>query len=74
MMEDVGMLKSEVEILSVTRVSELLDYATNYEEIDEKTPGLDEVRRDTIRALKELLSLTRTGSLRCGCVMEDGGG
>lgn len=40
--------------LSAYRLFELLDYATNYGEVDETTAKND-IQRDTIRAFKELL-------------------
>lgn len=43
--------------LSTLRIGELLDYATNYGDFDESDATIDGLRRDTIRAYKELLRL-----------------
>lgn len=45
-------------VMSETRIKELLDYATGYGEYDETSPDsamCSDYRRDTIRAFKELL-------------------
>ena len=56
----------EVEPISRDRICELLDYANDYERLDETTPGIQDAQRDMIRALKELILLRDV----CGTAMD----
>jgi hypothetical protein len=47
----------EVKPLPRYRICELLDYANDYERFTEDTPNIEDHRRDSIRALKELILL-----------------
>ena len=56
----------EVDPLPRYRICELLDYANDYERFAENTPGIEDHRRDSIRALKELILLRDV----CGTAMD----
>jgi hypothetical protein len=47
----------EVKPISRDRICELLDYMNDYERFTEDTPNIEDHRRDSIRALKELILL-----------------